>query len=66
MGLTETGEAELAEKLRLDLQQVIEFSGFYECFNPVSGQGCIGKDFSWTAALWLAWAGPSSTSPQVA
>ena len=66
MGLTETGEAELAEKLRLDLQQVIEFSGFYECFNPVSGQGCIGKDFSWTAALWLAWAGPSSPSPQVA
>ena len=32
MGLTETGEAELAEKLRLDLQQVIEFSGFYECW----------------------------------
>ena len=56
-GLAETGEAELAEKLRLDLRRVIELSGFYECFNPLSGQGCIGKDFSWTAALWLAWAG---------
>ena len=44
-GLAETGEAKLAEKLRLDLRRVIELSGFYECFNPLSGQGCIGKDF---------------------
>ena len=57
MGLAEAGEAALAEKLRLDLRRVIELSGFYECFDPLSGQGCIGKDFSWTAALWLAWAG---------
>ena len=57
MGLAEAGEAALAEKLRLDLRRVIELSGFYECFDPISGQGCISKDFSWTAALWLAWAG---------
>ena len=56
-GLAESGEAGLAEKLRLDLRRVIELSGFYECFDPMTGQGCIGRDFSWTAALWLAWAG---------
>ncbi|MCY4035404.1 MAG: trehalase family glycosidase [Hyphomicrobiales bacterium] len=56
-GLAENGEAGLAEKMRLDLRRVIELSGFYECFDPMSGEGCIGGDFSWTAALWLAWAG---------
>lgn len=59
MGLKECGELEMAEKMRLDLRKVIELSGFYECFDPVSGAGCIGRDFSWTAALWLAWASPS-------
>ena len=59
-GLREQGETEFAEKMRQDLRKVIELSGFYECFDPISGAGCIGRDFSWTAALWLAWAGPSS------
>ena len=60
MGLKESGEDAMAEKMRQDLRKVIELSGFYECFDPVSGAGCIGRDFSWTAALWLAWASPSS------
>ncbi len=60
-GLSEQGEGQLAEKMRHDLKQVIELSGFYECFDPISGAGCIGRDFSWTAALWLAWASPSLT-----
>ena len=59
-GLREQDEVELAEKMRQDLRKVIELSEFYECFDPISGAGCIGHDFSWTAALWLAWAGPSS------
>ena len=64
-GLAEQGYESLAEKMRSDLKQVIELSGFYECFDPLSGAGCIGRDFSWTAALWLAWASPSlsHTSP---
>ena len=60
-GLAEQGELSLAEKMRHDLKNVIELSGFYECFDPLSGAGCIGRDFSWTAALWLAWASPSLT-----
>ena len=58
-GLEEQGQEALAEKMRDDLKNVIELSGFYECFDPLSGAGCIGHDFSWTAALWLAWASPS-------
>ena len=59
-GLAEQSYDDLAEKMRIDLRQVVELSGFYECFDPLSGAGCIGRDFSWTAALWLAWASPSS------
>ena len=64
-GLAEQGYEALADKMRIDLKDVIELSGFYECFDPLSGAGCIGRDFSWTAALWLAWASPSqsATSP---
>ena len=65
-GLAEQGIPDLAEKMRLDLRHVIELSGFYECFDPMSGAGCIGQDFSWTAALWLAWAGYDAPAIQAA
>jgi hypothetical protein len=58
-GLAEAGHFALADRLRLDLRAMIEQSGFYECFDPISGGGCIGTDFSWTAAMWLTWASPS-------
>lgn len=55
-GLAEQGHVDMATRVRRDLARVIEASGFFECFNPVTGEGCIGPNFSWTAALWLAWA----------
>lgn len=58
-GLDEQGHSSMAEDIRRDMALLIEKSGFYECFNPFSGEGCIGADFSWTAAIWLAWASPS-------
>lgn len=61
-GLAEQGEHKMAEDIRLDLKRMIEQSGFYECFNPLTGEGCIGSDFSWTAALWLAWASPENSA----
>lgn len=57
-GLAEQGEFELAERVRTDLAKLIEKSSFFECFNTMTGAGCIGTDFSWTAAMWLAWASP--------
>ena len=59
MGLEEQGHAAMATAIRDDLSRLIQKSGFYECFNPVTGDGVLGTDFSWTAALWLAWASPS-------
>jgi hypothetical protein len=61
-GLAEQGEAVLAKRIRHDLASVISQSGFYECFDPLTGAGCIGTDFSWTAAMWLAWASPKRTA----
>lgn len=55
LGLAEQGETELADKVRDDLCRAIEKSGFWECFNPLTGEGCVGTNFSWTAAIWLSW-----------
>jgi len=37
---------------------MIEKSGFFEYFNPLDGSGAGGRNFTWTAAIWLAWASP--------
>jgi len=58
-GLADQGYDSLASRIRQDMSSLIEKSGFRECFNPMDGAGCIGKDFSWTAAIWLAWASPN-------
>ena len=58
-GLAEQGEHTMAERIRRDLATVIEQSGFYECFDSQTGEGCIGQNFSWTAAMWLHWASPN-------
>ncbi len=57
-GLAEAGHIALAERIRSDSRRLIEAQGFYEYFHPETGEGCGGGDFSWTAAMWLAWAGP--------
>jgi hypothetical protein len=55
-GLSENGRPDLAEILRKDTATVIRQSGFYEYFDPMTGEGLGGGDFSWTAAIGLAWA----------
>ncbi len=54
-GLAEQGETTMANRVRGDLRRAIETSGFWECFNPLTGEGCVGNNFSWTAAVWLSW-----------
>lgn len=56
-GLAEQGHADWAERIREDSARLIETSGFYESFSPETGEGSGGPDFSWTAAMWLAWCG---------
>ena len=54
VGLAEQGETDLAHRVAEDIRSLVRKSRFRECFDPISGGGCIGTDFSWTAARWLA------------
>lgn len=58
-GLRDTGYDALAERIRADTARLVEKSGFFEYFDPMTGEGCGGRDVSRTAAIWLAWAGRS-------
>jgi hypothetical protein len=60
LGLDEQGEPALAQSVRDGLNMAIEKSGFWECFNPLTGEGCVGANFSWTAAVWLTWQNETS------
>jgi glycogen debranching enzyme len=60
MGLKDMGYIEQAEKIRSDTARLITKSGFAEYYNPEDGSPAGGKDFTWTAAVWLAWASPSA------
>ena len=54
-GLAEAGHAVAATRVQGDTLALIARNGFYEAFSPVDGTGSGGDDFSWTAAIWLAW-----------
>lgn len=56
-GLEEAGYGVLASRLRADTRDLVQSAGFYEYFDPRDGAGLGGAHFTWTAAMWLAWAG---------
>lgn len=53
-GLSEQGRPELAAQLRADTERLIG-GGFYEYFDPQTGEGLGGSAFSWSAAIALEW-----------
>ncbi len=57
-GLLDAGLVDESNELRLHTRAMIEGAGFYEYFDPTDGTGAGGTDFTWTAAIWLAWASP--------
>lgn len=59
IGLHDMGHEPQAENLRQDTANAITKSGFAEYFNPVDGSPAGGDNFTWTAAIWLAWASPT-------
>jgi alpha,alpha-trehalase len=59
-GLKARGMADRAARLRADTARLIRGAGFAEYFDPLDGAGLGGGAFSWTAAMWLAWAGRGS------
>ncbi len=62
-GFLEIGQQAWAERLRADSHRLIADFGFHEAFSPQTGDGTGGRDFSWTAAMWLAWCGRNTAAP---
>lgn len=58
-GLTEFGNPQ-GERLRNKTMQLIRDHGFSEYFDPIDGSPAGGQSFTWTAAIWLAWASPTA------
>lgn len=56
-GFADEGLADWGERVRKDTGQLIAETGFHEAYNPVNSAPTGGDDFSWTAAIWLHWAG---------
>lgn len=54
-GFEEQGATAQADRIRRDTAAVTRIGNFHEYFSPTDGQGCGGKAFTWTAAVWLAW-----------
>lgn len=52
-GFMRNGFMSEAESLRLSTMAAIEREGFAEYFDPMTGEGCGGLGFSWTAAAYL-------------
>lgn len=57
LGFRDMGRFDLEERLKNETRQLILKHGFYEYFDPMDATPCGGKDFTWTAAIWLTWAG---------
>lgn len=58
-GLADAGHQGLAEQLRRKTADLISAHGFAEYFDPITGSPAGGNSFTWTAAVWLHWAGRS-------
>ncbi|MGB0786187.1 MAG: MGH1-like glycoside hydrolase domain-containing protein [Alphaproteobacteria bacterium] len=56
-GFEKIGESSRAARIKIDTAKLAESSGFYEYFNPITGRGLGGKSFTWTASVYLDWAG---------
>ena len=54
-GLSDYGYDDLAERVKQATRKCVDQSGFYEYFDAMSGAGCGGDRFSWTAAVALYW-----------
>lgn len=52
-GLRRYGFNAEADTLKLKTLEMVNESGFYEYFNPITGEGLGAPSFSWTAALVL-------------
>lgn len=59
-GMAEQGLEAEAARICADTARLIVENGFAEYFDPLDGTPAGGGTFTWTAAVWLAWASPSA------
>jgi glycogen debranching enzyme len=52
-GLLEYGYRKRAQQIRQGMFELAHNHGIREYYDPFTGQGLGGKDFSWTAALMI-------------
>ena len=60
VGLGSAGRTTEEARLRRETAELIRKGGFFEYFDPIDGTPCGGDRFTWTAAIWLAWASPNA------
>ena len=53
LGMEEAGLKDKAKLVRNATADLIANGGFYEYFDPYDGAPAGGRDFTWTAAIWL-------------
>ena len=56
-GMEEMGISDLADRIRTDTRHLMKLNGFAEYYDPLTGKPAGGDSFTWTAAVWLGWAG---------
>jgi mannosylglycerate hydrolase len=54
-GFAAYGFSEIASRIRNDSTELVRQSGLREYFDPRTGDGLGGRDFSWSAAIALCW-----------
>jgi len=43
----------ISQKILDNTKELIQQNGFYEYFNPETGKGCGGNNFTWTASVYI-------------
>jgi len=61
VGMEEMSLSE-GRELRKTTAELIAEHGFSEYFDPRDGSPAGGRNFTWTAAIWLGWASPNASS----
>jgi len=54
-GFKDYNHVETARLIQNQTLELINKNDFSEYYNPITGEGCGGNKFSWTAAIWLYW-----------
>ncbi len=62
-GFAAAGHTGLAGRIEADTRALVAEHGLAEYFSPLTGAGLGGRDFSWSAAVWLAWTHRESINP---